>query len=162
MVAEICPDPHGVLWLWSLDWYSLRYSWLHLTFWGEESRFMISLVLIFLWNFAHCILIAWLQASAQPQLYQFWCYFYASWSIIATLDYMQAEETRKAAAGWEVEGRPGHRGPSSAPRAHPRKPTPLAMVLRFFHKNLVFSLEVPLWAIHPHFSSRERLSSDTN
>ena len=57
---------------------------------------------------------------------------------------MQAEETRKAAAGWEVEGRPGHLGPSSAPRAHPRKPTPLAMVLRFFHKNLVFSLEVPL------------------
>ena len=47
MVAEICPDPHGILWLWSLDWCSLRYSWSHLTFWGEESRFMISLALIF-------------------------------------------------------------------------------------------------------------------
>lgn len=57
---------------------------------------------------------------------------------------MQAEETRKAAAGWEVEGKAGLLGISSAPRAYPRKPIPLAMVLRFFHKNLVLSLEIPL------------------
>lgn len=57
---------------------------------------------------------------------------------------MQAEETRKAAAGWEVEGKAGHLGISSAPRAYPRKTIPLAMVLRFLHKNLVLSLEIPL------------------
>ena len=57
---------------------------------------------------------------------------------------MQAEDTRRAAAGWEAGGKAGHLGISSAPRAYPRKPMPLAMVLRFFHKNLVLSLEIPL------------------
>ena len=59
---------------------------------------------------------------------------------------MQAEKTRRAASGWEVEGKAGHLGISSVPRAYPRKPRPLAMVLTFFHKNLVLSLEIPLWA----------------
>ena len=57
---------------------------------------------------------------------------------------MQAEKTRRAASGWEVEGKAGHLGISSVPRAYPRKPMPLAMVLTFFHKNLVLSLEIPL------------------
>lgn len=44
-MGKIFLDQHGVLWIRLLNGHSLKYSGSHLTFRGEEFRFMISLIL---------------------------------------------------------------------------------------------------------------------